>query len=163
MGFIRWLFGKDEHISDLAIEHSSKGVFTVNPKTNKINTLKSGGHGQENIDYLNKMQIKYNVVREYKNGVRIGNVPKHKSVRKRTGTNQSWFPKEWGRNEILNAGKYVARCKKKKKDGIEVRATYKKVKVGIRRTKGKIATIYPTNKQKGGFKNDCKRYSRKSK
>lgn len=162
MEFIRWLFGKDEEISIDVIEHASKGNFTVKPKTKKVTNMKGGGHGQENIDYLEQLKFDYKIVKEYKNGVRIGNVTKHKSLKKRTGTNQSWFPKTWGRNEILEAGKYVA-WHEKKKEGVQVSARFKGVEVGIRRTNGKVGTIYPTGKQKGGFKNDSKRNCRKSK
>ena len=40
--------------------------------------------------------------------------------------------------------------KEKKPDGKTSIGTYKKVKVGIKRTKGKVATIFPLNKQSGG-------------
>ena len=52
MGFFRWLFRKNERIENSAIEHSSKGDFTINPKSKKISRMKGGGHGQENIDFL---------------------------------------------------------------------------------------------------------------
>lgn len=158
MGLFRWLFGKNEQIESSAIEHSSKGSFTYDPKTNRISKMKSGGHGQENIDFLTKNKINYNIVYEYKNGVRIGNVPKHKEKYKRNGTGQSWFPKNWGRKEISDAGKYVARYKAKKPDGKQATAKYKGVIVGIIRTNGKVATIYPDVNQKGKYINDSKRY-----
>ncbi len=37
MGFIKWLFGSKEHISDKALEHSSKGEYQSNGR------IKSGG------------------------------------------------------------------------------------------------------------------------
>jgi len=163
MGFIRWLFGKDESISNDAIEHSSKGEFTYHPKTKKISKMKSGGHGQENIEFLNQNNLRYQIVKEYNNGVRVGNVPDHKTPKKRTGTNQSWFPKDWDRKEIRKAGNFVARSNRKKEDGVQAVATYKGVKIGIRRTNGKVATIYPISKQKGGFKNEDRKHCRKSK
>lgn len=38
-----------------------------------------------------------------------GNVPKHKTPSKRTGTGQAWFPKTWSDNQIKESGEYVAR------------------------------------------------------
>lgn len=52
-----------------------------------ISKMKGGGHGQANIDFLNANGIEYNIVMEYPNGVRVGNVPSHKVKAKRTGTN----------------------------------------------------------------------------
>lgn len=163
MSFFRWLFRKKEHIEKNVIEHSSKGDFTFNPKSKKISRMKSGGHGQENIDFLKKIGFQYNIVKEYDNGVRIGNVVLHKDVKKRTGTNQSWFPKEWGRKDIFEAGNYVARHEEKAPDGIQVDTMYKEVNVGIIRTNGKVSTIYPTKMQKERGKNGYKNNRKKSK
>lgn len=49
-----------------------------------------------------------NIVKEYDNGVRVGNVPKHKTPSKRTGIGQAWFPKNWSDSKIKEAGNYVA-------------------------------------------------------
>lgn len=163
MGFFRWLFRKNERIENSAIEHSSKGDFTINPKSKKISRMKGGGHGQENIDFLESIGFQYNIIKEYDNGVRIGNVPLHKEVSKRTGINQSWFPKDWDRKDIFKAGKYVSRHERKAPDGIQVYTRYKGVNVGIIRTNGKISTIYPTKIQKEGGKNGYKRNWKKSK
>lgn len=163
MRFFRWLFRKKEHIEKSVIEHSSKGDFTFNPKSKKISRMKSGGHGQENIDFLEKIGFQYNIVKEYDNGVRIGNVVLHKDVKKRTGTNQFWFPKEWGRKDIFEAGNYVARHEEKASDGIQVDTMYKGVNVGIIRTNGKVSTIYPTKMQKERGKNGYKNNRKKSK
>ena len=45
--------------------------------------MKGGGHGQSNINFLEENGIEYNIVKEYDNGVRVGNVPKHKTPSKR--------------------------------------------------------------------------------
>lgn len=83
-----------EHIDEKAVEHSSKGEYTTTKR------LKSGGHGQEALDYMNKNNIHYNITKTYANGVRIGNVPMHQKVKKRSGSNQSWFPASWNKENI---------------------------------------------------------------
>ena len=138
--FLKCMFFK-EPIPQSAIEHSSKGTYS---NTNK---LKSGGHGQEAINYMTKNNIEFNINKTYSNGVRVGNVPKHKEKLKRSGNNQSWFPQNWDRSMIKNAGQSVAKGIKLRNGKIKT-GTYKKVKIGIIRTNGKIATIFPLNKQK---------------
>ena len=138
--FIKRLFSSEE-ISNDAIIHSSKGEYTSTKR------LKSGGHGQEALDYMSKNRILYNVTKTYKNGVRVGNVPHHEKTKKRTGNNQSWFPKSWDRGIIKSAGKRIARGKKYP-DGKIKKGRYKNVLIGIIRTKGKIATIFPLSKQR---------------
>ena len=138
--FLKRLLGK-ESISEKTLFHSSKGEFT------KTNRLKSGGHGQESLNYMDKNNIKYNIVKTYPNGVRVGNVPNHINKIKRTANNQSWFPKEWNRATIKKAGQTVSKGKKYP-DGKTKIGKHKKVTVGIIRNNGKIATIFPLNKQK---------------
>ena len=106
MSFLRWLFGSKENISNKVLEHSSKGEFTK-----ESNRLEKGGHGQENIDYM-KNNIEFNIIKEYKNGVRVGNVPRHTNNKKQSGINQSWFPKKWDRRKIKQAGQVVSRGEK---------------------------------------------------
>lgn len=134
------MFGK-ENITNKTIEHSSIGEYT------KTNRLKSGGHGQECIDYMNKNNIEYNITKIYKNGVRVGNVPNHLNKIKRDGGNQSWFPCDWKRDDIKSAGKSVAKGRKYP-DGKVKSGKHKNVDVGIIRTKGEVSTIFPLNKQK---------------
>lgn len=141
LSFLRWLFGSKENISDETLEHSSKGSFKCSGK------FKSGGHGQENLEYLEKKGIEFNIVKEYKNGVRVGNVPKHDNKKKKVGINQSWFPKNWDRDKIKKAGQVVSRGGKKT-DGEIKTGHYGKVNVGIIRLNGNVATIFPMNIQK---------------
>ena len=47
-----------------------------------------------------KNNVDYNINKVYENGVRVGNVPRHKVKAKRTGSNQSWF-REAGQSLIL--------------------------------------------------------------
>lgn len=142
MSLFKWLFGPKEEIKETTIEHSSKGEFTKNS-----NRLEKGGHGQENIEYLKKNNIEFNVVKTYKNGVRVGYVPGHISRKKQTGIEQSWFPKNWGRATIKRAGQVVSRGEKSK-DGVIKEGHYGNVNVGVIRTNGSIATIFPMSVQK---------------
>ena len=139
-----------EKISKKAIQHSSLGEFTQGDKKHPPR-LRSGGHGEENIRELKKRGIEYNITKQYPNGVRVGNVPNHDKPKKRTGEGQSWFPQDWTRDTIRRAGEKTIREEKEKKiDGKTSVSTYRKVKVGVIRTNGKVATIFPLNKQSGG-------------
>lgn len=64
---------------------------------------------------LNKVGIKYNIIKTYSNGVRVGNIPGHKDKRKRTGTGQAWFPRSWSNKDIRHAGEHVAGLKKNRR------------------------------------------------
>ena len=145
-------FSKKPLISDSAIKHSSLGDFTINPRTGKISKFKCGGHGEENIKFLKDNNIDFNVAYEYNNGVRVGNVPGHKEKKKRSGNNQTWFPKCWNRKTIKKAGEKVLKKNNNLPNGKQATSMYKNVKVGIRKTNGQVATIYPTKDQKGGIK-----------
>lgn len=144
-------------VSKKAMEHSSKGDYTYPNKSKNSNgnlRLAGGGHSQECIKEMKKEGIQYNVTIRYKNGVRVGNVPTHKQRNKRTGDNQSWFPKNWTRSTIRNAAKYVCSLKKNqgKKDGVILFGVYRGVRVGVIKTNGRIATIFPdARKQPGGL------------
>lgn len=141
MSFFKWLLGPKEKISKSAIKHSTIGKF------NSSNRLVSGGHSQKNIDELNRRGQEYNIVKIYSNGVRIGNVARHKSSRKKVGTEQSWFPEKWNDTKIKHAAQVVARGKKYP-DGHTKPGYYAKVNVGIIRTNSEIATIFPISPQK---------------
>ena len=60
--------------------------------------MKGGGHGQSNINFLEENGIEYNIVKEYDNGVRVGNVPKHKTPQKE---------QEQDKHGFLNIGQIV--------------------------------------------------------
>ena len=132
-------------IDDVALKHSSVGDFTYNPKTGKVSKMKGGGHGQANLDFLDENGIEYNIVKEYENGVRVGNVPNHKVKAKRTGMNQSWFPSTWTESDIASAGEYVGNLPENinAADGITVFGEYNGVRIGVIRTNGKISTVFP--------------------
>ena len=61
---------------------------------------------------MKKNNIEFNIIKEYKNGVRVGNVPRHTTNKKQSGINQSWFPKKWDRRKIKQAGQVVSRGEK---------------------------------------------------
>lgn len=138
--FLKRLFGKED-VSERTLEHSSKGDYT------RTNRLKGGGHGQEALDYMDEKDIEYNINHTYPNGVRIGNVPRHTKPKKRINNNQTWFPKDWDRQTIKKAGQKAARGKKHS-DGKTKTGRTKGVDIGIIRTNGKIATVFPLSKQK---------------
>ena len=132
-------------VSDSALNHSSVGDFTYNPKTGKVSKMKGGGHGQANIDFLDANGLKYEVVDTYPNGVRVGNVADHKVKVKRTGSNQSWFPESWSESDIANVGAYIGNLLENVNaaDGVTVFGNYNGVRVGVIRTNGRISTIFP--------------------
>lgn len=141
--------GTGRSVSVFALVHSSEGTFTYTSSGHHISKIKSGGHGQAGMDLLDKVGIKYNIVKTYPNGVRVGNIPGHKDKRKRTGTGQAWFPRSWPNKDIRHAGEHVAGLKKNRKvpDGKPVFGTYKGVRVGVIKTNGKPATVFPDTDQ----------------
>jgi hypothetical protein len=64
---------------------------------------------------------------------------------KKIGVGQSWFPKLWTEKDIRHAGEHVAGLKSNRHvaDGETIYGNYKGVRVGVKRTHGKIATVFP--------------------
>ena len=140
--------------SQFAVVHSNEGAYTRPQKGSHIK-LKNGGHGHTGMNELKKYGIRYVVEKTYPNGVRVGHVLDHKNPLKRKSMRQSWFPKDWTSKDIKHAGEHVANLKgnKQSKDGVAVYGMWKGVRVGVIRTHGIIATIFPDSKQpykKGG-------------
>ena len=151
--------GADRSISASALDHAVNGRFVqtqvkVNGKVQFRPRLAAGGHGQAGMQLLDKYGIEYHVVRTYPNGVRVGYVPWHRDGGKQTGENQSWFPRDWTEKDIRRAGSYVAGLKRNQHvpDGVHAYGTYKGVRVGIIRTNGKIATVFPDSDQTPALK-----------
>ena len=140
--------GSGRSVSDFALVHSSEGKYTRPSKGGKLR-LVSGGHGQKGMEQLDRYGIKYNIVKTFPNGVRVGNIPDHKSKMKRTGTNQAWFPKSWTEKDIRRAGEHVAGLKHNRhsSDGATMWGVYKGVRVGLKKTNGKISTVFPDKNQ----------------
>ena len=146
--------GSGRSVSDFALVHSSEGAFTrsqtrVNGKMEIKLRLNNGGHSQKGMELLDKYGIKYNIVKTYPNGVRIGNIPNHMQKAKRSQSGQAWFPKSWTEKDIRHAGEHVAGLKGNRRiaDGIKIYGVYKGVRVGVIRTNGKIATVFPDSDQ----------------
>lgn len=146
--------GSGRSVSDFALVHSSEGSFTrsqtrVNGKIVIKLRLNNGGHSQKGMELLDKYGIKYNIVKTYPNGVRVGNIPNHMQRNKKSDTGQSWFPKSWTEKDIRRAGEHVAGLKTNRKvsDGVRVYGVYKGVRVGVIKTNGKIATVFPDSDQ----------------
>lgn len=140
--------GSGIYISRFTLVHANEGDFTKPKKKDDRLRLKAGGHGQKGMELLDKYGIEYHIVHTYTNGVRVGNIPRHKEPIKRKGINQSWFPKEWTEKTIEKAGQHVMRIRQNKKSNDNPSfAWYKGVKVGIFVEKGKVKTIFPDNKQ----------------
>ncbi|HBF5147635.1 TPA: EndoU domain-containing protein [Clostridioides difficile] len=154
-------------IPEFTLNHAIVGEFTnpKNPKKIKPGDirLKSGGHSEENIQLLKEKGIEYNIVKEYENGVRVGNVPTHKLAAKKSGTGQAWFPKNWGKEDIENAGNYVSNIGDKSKYILEKKyntegkitaifkfSNYKNVTVCVCYdvNREKITTIFPDENQR---------------
>ncbi|WP_434779304.1 EndoU domain-containing protein [Neisseria sp. Ec49-e6-T10] len=127
------------NVPDSTLKHAVLGDF------NDSNRLINGGHGQSNIDYLQQNNIDYNIVKEYPNGVRVGNIPSHKNRMKRTDEGQSWFPENWNEDKIRDAGNYINNLHEDLPDGKWAFGTYDGVRVGIIKKDGKITTIIPDN------------------
>ncbi len=156
--------GSGRSVSDFAIVHSDEGDFIrkqirVDGKPTIQLRLGNGGHGQKGMDLLDKYGIEYHIIKTYPNGVRIGYVPDHKQKSKRSGTGQAWFPKSWTKKDIKHAGEHVAGLKGNRKipDGVKVYGVYKGVRVGIIRTNGKPATVFPDTDQSSVLKRRKKR------
>ena len=146
--------GSGRSVSDFALVHSNEGDFSwknkrKNGKPAKQIRLSNGAHGQKGMSLLDKYGIEYHVVKTYSNGVRVGYVPDHKQKSKRSGTGQAWFPKSWTEKDIRRAGEHVAGLKGNRKvaDGVTIYGVYKGVRVGVKRTHGKIATVFPDSNQ----------------
>ncbi len=141
--------GTGRSVSDFALVHSNEGKYTKPSKKGDKLRLISGGHGQIGMNQLDKYGIKYNIVKTYSNGVRVGNIPSHKTKAKTKGTGQAWFPKSWSNKDIRRAGEHVAGLKNNRHipDGKVVYGVYKNVRVGIINTHGKIATVFPDSNQ----------------
>lgn len=142
-------YGTGRTVSDFAAVHSNEGTFIYTQIGHHLNRLASGGHGQANIDLMDRHHIEYTIVKTYSNGVRVGNVTNHGNKKKRSGTNQAWFPKTWTEKDIKRAGSHVAGLKENRHtpSGKPLYGVYKGVRVGIIKTNGKIATVFPDSDQ----------------
>ena len=156
-------YGNGRKVGHFAVVHSNEGTFNQPSKPKDRLRLKSGGHGQKGMDLLDKYGIEYKIVKTYSNGVRVGYLLDHMDKRKRSGTRQSWFPINWTGRDIRRAGEHVAGLKSNKHmpNGKIAYGDYKGVRVGVIRTNGKIATVFPDSNQAPLLKKQHRRRKKK--
>lgn len=134
-------------ISKKAQKHASKGdfIYPVQYFPKKVLTMKSGGHGQENIHFLTKKKISYGVDTLFSNGVRLGHIDRHDKKRDTRINGHAWFPDDWDGNDIRKAGEQVSSLKRNQilVDGQKYTGRYRGVTVGIIARKGIIKTVFP--------------------
>lgn len=138
-------------ISKRVLKHSSRGNFKwINPTAGHSQKahlrMTGGGHGQENINLLQKIHMPHRIDKIYSNGVRLGSVENHKRGYKSKYCGQAWFPPSWTRSTIAAAGRHVASLKRSEGSGANDRpcGRYRGVTVGIIRRNKKIQTIFPS-------------------
>ena len=127
--------------------HTSRGIFSyVNRKPVKM--LK-GGHGERNVQYLNKNRLSYAINDIDSNGVRHGQINCHVRPNERKPRGHVWFPKNWDDKIIANAGKYVANLKRNvvKGDHTAMYGKFKNVYTVAYKSRGRISGICPKFKQ----------------
>ncbi|HHY2690744.1 EndoU domain-containing protein [Bacillus wiedmannii] len=63
------------------------------------------------------------------------------------GHGQAWFPENWSKEDIREAGEYVTNMPEYKDiaDGVTIFGDYNGVRIGIIKTNGEIGTIFPDN------------------
>lgn len=135
-------------VPDKTLNHSTVGDFT-NLKNSKKppggkngGNMKGGGHSQANIDLLESKGYAYTITKTYDNGVRIGNVEFHTDYEKNSNSGQSWFPEDWGNDEVLKAGTYVSNTVKSK--DVKRFGEYNGIRIGFYVDKdGYPTTIFP--------------------
>ena len=132
-------------ISKKAQDHASRGTFVYPKKGKRQLIMKSGGHGQENIGFLNKKKISHAIETLYSNGVRLGRIPKHANWVNRKKNGHAWFPSSWSKQDIKNAGLHVASLKRNTpmRDNQKYTGRYKGVSVGVYARKNRIQTVFP--------------------
>jgi len=133
----RWV--NQRIVPDSTVVHASLGEFQANGR------MRSGGHGQSNIDHLTAEGVEFNIVRTFPNGVMVGNVPNHKNPNKQSGIGQSWFPQSWNDATIREAGLYVKSLHPNLPDGQFAFGNFRGVRVGIIKQDGIVRTIFPDN------------------
>ncbi len=128
-----------------ALIHSFDGRFTRNQKTGRLNKLQSGGHGQTAIDIMDREGVGYTIQKTFKNGVRTGYLEKNKSRLKRNPYGMAWFPTNWTQRDMVRAGEHIGKLKRNRgvPDGKTIWGTYKGIRIGVIKTNGQIATIFP--------------------
>ena len=107
--------------------------------------MKSGGHCQENIDFLKRRRFSYDIDSSYSNGVRFGHIVQHLNSRDRKTNGHAWFPEHWSRLDIKKAGEHVSSLKRNRRllNNMRYTGRYQGVSVGIIARGGRIQTVFP--------------------
>lgn len=134
---------KKHMISKNALKHSTKGDFKYSNR--KPIVMLKGGHGNENINYLTKHKLSFNIDSTYKNDVRGGHIDGHIRPYERKPNGHVWFPEKWSAAKIKRAGEYVANLKKNANvpDHQPMRGKYHGVLVVAYKSRGRIVCTCP--------------------
>jgi len=135
-----------------ALTHTFIGEYRQPSKDFPNGRLSGGGHTAQAMAEMDRRGLLYNVVRTDSNGVIFGNVPGHDQKFKKTGENQTWFPKTWAEHDIMSAGIATAN-KGTAVSNYAKEYVYKNINVRILITNGRISTICPSNDQPQEDKN----------
>ncbi len=134
-------------VSKNEMNHSSRGIFSyVNKQPVK---MIKGGHGERNLQYLQRHKLTYKINSVDPNGVRHGQISCHVRPKERRPRGHVWFPYKWSDRTIAKAGTYVANLKRniKKSDHTQMHGKYKKVHVVAYKFRGRICGICPKFEQ----------------
>src|SRR5574344_283408 len=100
------MFGLFSHVSRNEMKHVSRGIFKY--ENRKPVAMVKGGHGEDNIRYLEKNKLSFHVDKLCKGGARAGNIDCHERVWETKKDRHMWLPKFWSNRKIEKAGLHVA-------------------------------------------------------
>ncbi len=131
-----------------ALIHSFDGRYSRDQQTGKIISLRAGGHGETALEIMNREGVDYTIQKTFKNGVRTGFLEINGNKRKRNPYGMAWFPSNWSQRDMVRAGEHIGRLKRNRgvPDGRTIWGTYKGVRIGVIKTNGQIATIFPDSR-----------------
>jgi hypothetical protein len=141
------MFKLFSHVSRNEMKHTSRGIFKY--KDRKPVAMVKGGHGEDNIKYLEKNKLSFSVNKSFINGVRKGKIDCHQRKWEAKKDGHMWFPKFWSNRKIEKAGLHVANLKKNKDvpDHTPMHGTYNGVDVVVYKGRGRICGICPRFKK----------------
>ena len=137
------MFKLFSYVSRNEMKHTSRGIFKY--KDRKPISMVKGGHGEDNIRYLEKNKLEFKIDGLCKGKARNGHIPCHKRPRERKEEGHMWFPKLWSNRKIEKAGLYVANLEKNQDvpDHTPMHGTYRGVDVVTYKERGRICGICP--------------------
>ncbi|MFA6860932.1 MAG: EndoU domain-containing protein [Bacilli bacterium] len=137
------MFKLFSHVSRNEMKHTSRGIFKY--KDRKPVAMVKGGHGEDNIRYLEKNKLEFKIEGLCKGKARNGSIACHERVWEAKKDRHMWFPKLWSDRKIEKAGLHVANLKKNQDvpDHTPMHGTYKGVDVVAYKGRGRICGICP--------------------